>query len=170
LLFILLAMHFTGSVFRLSEPDGGPFPNKVFVGISGDIVSPGVYAFYAPPCLRDVLIRSGGLIPKNEKGLPSTDILCHSGVNLDYQYNAKGMHVLKGEMSPFHKITLGLPISLNRESLDGLTAIRGIGPKTAHAIVRERTKRGGFKSVAEILSVPGVGPALFDKISPYVVL
>lgn len=170
LLLFLLAVYLMGSISSLSEPDRDPFPDKVFVGISGDIASPGVYGFYQTPCLKDLLIRSGGLIPKTEKGLPSTGILCHSGANLDMRSNVKGTHIFKGEMSAFYKITLGIPISLNRETLDGLTAIRGIGPKIAGAIVRERAKRDGFKGVAEVLSVQGVGPALYSKIRPYVVL
>lgn len=75
-----------------------------------------------------------------------------------------------GEMSAFYKVTLGLPIRLNRESPEGLTAIPGIGPRTAEAIVRERTKTGGFKRIEDLRSVPGVGPALRQTIKPWVVL
>ncbi len=70
--------------------------------------------------------------------------------------------------STFHKITLEIPVSINRESIEGLTAVPGIGPKIAYSIVRERGKRSGFKSLDEIKSVRGIGPALYAKIKPYI--
>jgi len=51
-----------------------------------------------------------------------------------------------------------------------LTAIRGIGPGIASAIVCERARRGGFKSLDELMSVPGIGRKLYIKVSPYLVL
>jgi len=73
-------------------------------------------------------------------------------------------------MSAFYGITFGLPVSLNRETLEGLTAIPGIGSGLARAIVRERNERGGFQSIDEILSIQGIGPSLYRKIRPYFVL
>jgi len=74
------------------------------------------------------------------------------------------------EMTSFHKITFGMPVSINTESLESLTAVPGIGPKLAELIIRERESLGGFKSLDEILSIKGIGPALYGKISPYLVL
>jgi competence ComEA-like helix-hairpin-helix protein len=73
-------------------------------------------------------------------------------------------------MSAFYKITLGIPISLNNESLEGLTAIPGIGPRIASAIVRERAKREGFQQMDEMLSIPGIGPTLYRKAARYLTL
>jgi competence protein ComEA len=73
-------------------------------------------------------------------------------------------------MTSFHKITLGIPVSINTESLDSLTAVPGIGPKFAELIIRKRESIGGFKSLDEVLSIKGIGPAMYRKISPYLVL
>ena len=99
-----------------------------------------------------------------------TDILYHSGANVDVRSDGKRPGVSESEMSAFYKITLGIPISLNRESLEGLTVIPGIGPKIAGEIVRERLNRGGFKRVDEILSVQGIGRKLYEKVGYYLVL
>jgi competence protein ComEA len=77
---------------------------------------------------------------------------------------------LLSEMSAFYKITLGIPISLNTESETGLTAIPGIGPGLAKAIVEKRSKRGGFLRLSDVLSVKGIGPRLYKRISPFVTL
>ena len=47
----------------------------------------------------------------------------------------------KRYMSAFHKVTLGIPLSINRESVEGLTAIPGIGNSLALTIEKERIKR-----------------------------
>ena len=92
------------------------------------------------------------------------DCLLPSGAQIAVHRDSHGFRVSEGEMSAFYKATLGIPISINKESWEGLTAVQGIGPKIARALVSERTKRGGFKAVEEILSVEGVGPGLYAKI------
>ncbi len=84
---------------------------------------------------------------------------------------SRGAWVVKvKEMSAFYKTTLGIPICLNSESEMGLTALPGIGLGLAKAIVEERTKRGGFKSLGELLSINGIGEKLYGKITPYLTL
>ena len=67
-------------------------------------------------------------------------------------------------------MTLGIPISINNESADGLVSLPGIGSRTAEAIVEERTRRGGFEKLSDIQSIRGIGPGLYRKIRPYLVL
>ena len=63
-----------------------------------------------------------------------------------------------------------MPIHLNRESETGLTAIPGIGLGLAKAIVDERSKRGGFRNLDELLSINGIGEKLYRKITPYLTI
>ena len=75
-----------------------------------------------------------------------------------------------GKISPFHRLTLGIPISVNRDNALGLTAVPGIGPKTAAAIVRARERKGGFKQLKDLVSIRGISASLYLKISPYLTL
>ena len=75
-----------------------------------------------------------------------------------------------GKMSPFQRLTLGIPISVNTDTATGLTAIPGIGPKTAAAIVGARERKGGFTQLNELLSIRGISASLYGKISPYLTL
>jgi competence ComEA-like helix-hairpin-helix protein len=75
-----------------------------------------------------------------------------------------------GKMSPFQRLTLGIPISVNTDTALGLTAVPGIGPKTAAAIVRARERTGGFTQLNELLSIRGISVSLYHKISPYLTL
>lgn len=76
----------------------------------------------------------------------------------------------KGGVSAFHKVTLGIPINVNKESADGLTAIPGIGNALARTIEKERKKRNGFTDINDLKTVSGIGEKLFAKIKPYVTL
>lgn len=98
------------------------------------------------------------------------DINLSSGVKLIIQCTGEGCRLTQSEMSAFYKITLGIPISLNRESEEGLTAIPGIGPGLGKAIVQGRSKRGGFKSLDEIVLINGIGSTLYTKIRHYLSL
>ena len=170
LLFFLLTMHLLRGVFSFSAADSPPFDEKVFVQISGNVQWPGVYAFCQPPALRELLNRAGGLIPGTQKPLPGNGISYHGGSSICLRGDGQNAYILEGEMSAFHKVTLGIPISLNNETLNGFTAIPGIGPRIARAIVRERAKREGFQQMDEMLSITGIGPALYKKATRYLTL
>lgn len=61
-------------------------------------------------------------------------------------------------------------IDLNRATKAELTRLPGVGPTVAKAILKQRTERGGFASLAELDSVPGVGHALLAKVLPNLAL
>lgn len=52
-----------------------------------------------------------------------------------------------------------LTIDLNAATAAELTWLPGIGPALAQRIIEERDKRGGFDSVRDLESIPGIGPA-----------
>ena len=170
LLLLLVALTVMKGNFSLAGTEGACCEEKVFVQISGHVVQPGVYGFCEPPDLKALLGRAGGLISGSETTRTTTGVLFNSGADIYVRCRGKVLQVFQGEISAFHMITFGMPVSLNRETREGLTAIPGIGPGLAGAIVRERTGRGGFQALDEILSVPGIGPALYRKISPYLAL
>jgi len=51
-----------------------------------------------------------------------------------------------------------------------LDTLDGVGPATAQKIIAWRTQHGGFRSVADLGQVPGIGPkklaALRDRVQP----
>ena len=170
LLLFLLALCLIKGISSPSTWDSPPCGEQVFVQISGNMHWPGVYGFCQPPELLELLSRAGRKIQDTQKLLASNNILCRSGSNIHLRSDRHTIHFFKGEMSAFYKITLGIPISLNKESLEGLTAVPGIGPRIGGAIVREREKRLGFKRLDEILSIPGIGPTFYKKVTRYLVL
>jgi len=60
------------------------------------------------------------------------------------------------------------PVNINTATVAELDALDGIGPATAQKIVEYREQHGGFRNVAELDQVPGIGEgrmaALKDKV------
>jgi len=61
-------------------------------------------------------------------------------------------------------VTINFPVNINTASLEELTAIKGIGIKTAEKIIDYRKKNGPFKTTASIQAVSGIGPKKYSKI------
>jgi len=171
-LLTLLCIFEINEILPRIDTDPKTIDERVFVQVSGGIKRPGVYGFGDHPKLEDVLNRAGGLnlgnkLTRQQLLWSQTDTLLRSGNRIDVLTDENRAQILVTEMPSYYKITLGLPLSLNRESLEGLTAVSGIGHKTAKAIVSHRARVGGFKRVEEILSISGIGPSLYYKIRPY---
>jgi competence protein ComEA len=60
------------------------------------------------------------------------------------------------------------PINLNLATAAELETLPGIGPVLAAAIVSERERRGGFRSVNELRQVRGIGEARFTDLKALV--
>jgi competence protein ComEA len=168
LLLIIIAMFFFKGLPTHPRVADAPCPNPIFVQVEGDVQHPGAYPFCAPPNLKELIRKAGGLRHIPSDAVPDRTFI--EGTKVTLNYDGKRYEIYESEMSPFHKITLGIPISLNRESEEGLTAIPGIGRSLARAIVVERANRGGFKGLDELRSVPGIGQKLYAKIKPYLTL
>jgi competence protein ComEA len=54
-------------------------------------------------------------------------------------------------------LTLGVPLSLNRATVQDLLLLPGIGPSLASKLIAARDGRGGFTDWEQVDAVPGVG-------------
>lgn len=55
----------------------------------------------------------------------------------------------------------------NRASEAELTLLPGVGPRLARALIAERERRGGFRSLAELRAVRGIGDKKLAKLGPF---
>ena len=170
LISLILALFLSRTIGINSRHGETLSRGNLFVEIDGDIKYPGVYSFENKADARELIEPEGGIksFPHGSRGLE--DIRIHSGSKITIQRDNKDLKFIHEEMSPFHKITLGMPISINMESEEGLTAVPGIGPLLARSIVKKRTERGGFKTLEELKSVHGIGEKTYNKIIMYVTL
>ncbi len=59
-------------------------------------------------------------------------------------------------------------LNINTSTVEELTAIKGIGEKTAAKIIAYREQNGKFKSKEEIMAVKGIGEKKYEKIKVYI--
>ena len=64
----------------------------------------------------------------------------------------------------------GERIDPNRASADEIDRLPRVGPALAGRIVAWREAHGPFRSLADLDSVPGVGPALLEELAPHLQL
>ncbi len=61
-------------------------------------------------------------------------------------------------------------VNVNTATVDQLVLLPGIGESRANALIQARKRRGGFKSVDELLEIKGIGEAGLAKLRPHVAL
>ena len=76
---------------------------------------------------------------------------------------------LSRNRDPDENISGEILISLNSATETELTQLPGVGAATARRIISFRSRQG-FQRVEDVMKVPGIGPAKFAKMKPYLVL
>jgi competence protein ComEA len=67
----------------------------------------------------------------------------------------------------FSANTFATPVNINTADAAAIaSALSGLGPKKAQAVVDYRTKNGEFKTLDDLNKVPGIGDKTIEKIKP----
>ena len=148
--------------------EAGRAEAEVRVHISGAVRNPGVYTLHPDDRVEDAVKQAGGF----------TGDAARDTVNLAHRLRDEEQILIPrlGETPPAATApTVSQPhtsdssaageslIDLNTAAVDLLETLPGIGPVKAQAIVDYR-RDGPFKSVEEIMNVPGIGSATYDRI------
>ncbi len=139
-------------------------PVVLIVDVAGAVRHPGVFRLPASARVLDAVKRAGPL--------PTADV---SSVNLAARLT-DGEQVIvprKGQavaVPGSGAAPTQAPVSLNSGTLEQLETLDGIGPSLAQRIIDYRTAHGGFRSIAELDQVSGIGPARLAALHGHVTL
>ena len=156
ILGLLVVALVTGGVVLAYKHSSGPKPveieirsspsaSPVDIYLSGALANEGIYAFSLDTTLEAILERAGGVTDAEEP----------IGLKL---------YVLHVDEDPFAPIDGENRVNINTASTAELETLSGIGRVKAQAIVDYRNEHGLFRTIHELVNVPGIGPQTLEDI------
>jgi competence protein ComEA len=112
--------------------------------------SAGVY-YVAPGTTANQLLKSSGI-----EGRFKNDFQLKAGIKLMIDSVSKNKDAVVSQMKAADKLSLGLPIDINRATEDDLRLIKGIGPATAQNIMEMRKKINRFENIEQLMEIKGI--------------
>jgi competence protein ComEA len=72
-----------------------------------------------------------------------------------------------GAMNAAERLALDMPIDINQATLDELMLVSGIGERTAEKIVAFRKGRGPFRTIDDLMQIPGIKDKKLSRLKQY---
>ncbi|MDO9514938.1 MAG: helix-hairpin-helix domain-containing protein [Syntrophales bacterium] len=136
----------------------------ITVELAGDQDHAGIYFLSRGATIRDLF---GEAEVDDVSGFKETDLagVVHSGDRVTC--DTARYRVTTGDMSASALLALGMPIDLNKATVEDLVLVPGIGRRTASKIVRFREEKGVFSEVDVLKRIKGLGKKKYDRIKGY---
>jgi competence protein ComEA len=157
-----------------------PAPTKapIAVHVIGAVPRPGLYEFSEGARVQDAIDAAGGLLTSANADAVNLAALLTDGQQLNIPYKSGEQPteddntslILPGadddddEASNGQSSSGGQLININTASSAELQSLPGIGPALSQRIIDYRTENGAFTSIEDIMDVSGIGPATFNRI------
>lgn len=135
----------------------------VTVHVAGAVMKPGVVVLTAGSRVIDALEKVGGGTADGDLDRLNLAAKLTDGQRVFVPRVGEPMPADAGSAGSAEP-TEGAPVDLNTATQEQLEALPGIGPTLAEAILTERERRGGFRSVEDLRSVRGIGDARFADV------
>jgi competence protein ComEA len=150
-------------------------PAAVVVHVAGAVAKPGVVTLAAKSRVVDAIDAAGGPLPGADLDRLNLAAPLTDGSRIAVPKRGEPAPALEPTMTPgpagattTEGATATGPINLNTATQAELETLPGIGPTLAQAIIAERDRSGGFRSVEDLRRVRGIGDARFAQVQPLV--
>jgi len=139
----------------------------IAVELAGDTERRGIY--FIPP--RTTVRRFLEMTGESNVSITVTDpdLILINGTAVIVQGEGVSRTVpAPGVIGNAGRMVLGMPMELNKATVEELAMVEGIGLKTAGWIVEKRDEKGGFGKIEELLEVRGIGEKKFRTFRKYI--
>ena len=147
-------------------------PVTVTVHVAGQVANPGVYAVPAGGRVADAVVAAGGTGPEADVEQLNLAARLSDGERIYVPRKGEPPPVAAPAPAAAAGARPGAapagPVDLNTATAEQLEALPGVGPATSKAILAYRASHGRFRSVTELLEVPGIGPTKLEALRPLV--
>lgn len=148
-----------------SSPDTGegaltalPTPWPIRVYISGAVAEPRVIALPPGSLIADALEAAGGA--SSDADLTALNL---AEPLRDHQHVQ--VPRLSSRVAPAAPVVSSGVLDINTATPGELETLPGIGPTRALEIIAFREAHGPFETTADLMKVPGIGPATYEKLA-----
>ena len=131
----------------------------VYVYVCGAVYKPGVYALASGSRIVAAIEAAGGFLPDAATEAVNLAKVVTDGSQITVPDTAQQERMAQEE-SPERPGC----INLNTATAEELCTLSGIGETRAQAILAYRREIGGFRDIAQLMEVSGIGESLFNKI------
>ena len=141
-------------------------PAEVVVHAAGAVAVPGIHRLPAGSRVADLLAAAGGPTPDADLDRVNLAAALTDGAQVRFPRVGEpaAPAPIGGPASGDEADAGAAPVDLNTASLAELESLPGVGPTIASAIVEHRERNGPFRSVEDLLDVAGIGPAKLDQL------
>lgn len=148
---------------RLTQ-EGGRERTRIYVHVTGAVRRPGLMTLSAGSRVADALQRAGGPVPRADLNAVNLAARVGDGQQIVVPRRGAGPSAASGVGSGAAPAADGAEssgaatgIHLSTATVEQLDAVDGIGPTLAQRIIEYRDAHGGFRSLAELAQVDGIG-------------
>lgn len=137
-------------------------PTKIYAQVSGAVHKPGIYKISENLRAKDLIEIAGGALP--EADLDKVNLVAKIKDGKRINIPLKKLEKIQAGSKP------STPIHLNTATVKDLQTLPSIGQKTAETIIAYRQENGPFQSLDELTHIKGLGPKTLEKIKPMLLL
>lgn len=152
-----------------AAPSAGPVATAqvVLVHVAGAVTAPGLVQLQPGDRVADAIDAAGGAVPAADLDRVNLAAPVADGERLYVPAAGETPPAVPGAPAGAGEAaTAGGSAVVNVNTADSqeLETLPGIGPARAADIIAHREQEGPFQSVADLLQVPGIGPATLDRL------
>jgi competence protein ComEA len=139
-----------------------------FVDIKGEVMRPGVYEVDNNRRVIDLIDMAGGFTDSADQNVVNLAQKMTDEMVIYIPKQGEGTSVIPQNLQGSKQE--GGIIDINVAQKEELDSLPGIGPQKAEAIITYREENGRFKSIEELVKVPGIGEKTLDSLKEYITI